>query len=159
MEQGEVYNLALKYANEVVDKYGIDDPEAMAKYLTGVAHIESKFDENAKNKHSSALGLMQMLSATQKEVETKRLKVEPADHSALLDPDYAMQLAAYEFGYQYKRYKGDWQKAIHSYNQGSFPGGHPNDGKNYAQNVLSFAGNDDLFADMNFGKGDRAEFY
>lgn len=130
MTEQQVYNLALQTAQTVAPEYGMD-PVALARASTAIAWIESSYNPNARNKRSTARGLMQMLIGTQREIETKylRKKHEP---NRIFEPAYAMLLAQNYIGYQYNRYNGDWTKAIHAYNQGSFPGVKPNDGRNYA---------------------------
>lgn len=177
MNQTEVYNLARKWADEYSDKYNVD-PDMFAKMLVGIAKKESNFNEKAQNKKSTARGLMQMLICTQREVEAKRLKIPFAvamfpcknyttapvgskSDDEIFNPDYAMQLAAAELGYQYKRYKAKypqttWQVAVHAYNQGSYPGARKNDGLAYAKDVLSSTNED--FAEVNLG-ANRREFY
>ncbi len=152
MTEKEVYRLALNHASDIAPKYGAD-PIAMARHLTGIASVESRFDPKAKNSGSTARGLMQILICTQREIENKRAKIpfapamfdcsyykhqQPPMVSRELDkvfnPDYAMMLASYELGYQYKRYGGDWKKAVHAYNQGSYKAS-GKEGNNYASKV------------------------
>lgn len=151
MEVMDVYNLAYKWADAYGTPLGLN-PDLIAKYMTGIAWKESNFNPDAKNKASSARGLYQMLINTQREVESKRAKVPFATASLkssaypkapvskvlpdkIYNPDYATQLAVLEFLYQLKRYNYDYTKALHAYNQGSYPGGNKSDGANYANSV------------------------
>jgi hypothetical protein len=134
MTENEVFELALTVSNEIADKYGADASE-LAMYLTGIARVESNYNPSAKNKKSTARGLLQMLICTQREIEKKYANVEfaPAmvscknypddivarEYDKIFNPDYAMFLSAIELGRQYKRYGGDWFRAVHAYNQGS----------------------------------------
>lgn len=152
LTENQVYSLA-KFWSDIYAPPVDADPNQMALYLTSIAKKESTFNPNAKNKKSTARGLMQILINTQREIELKRAKVPFANASIksksftkapanpllpdkIYDPDYAMQLATAYFAYQYKRYSGNWQKAIHAYNQGSFPGSKKSDGENYASAVM-----------------------
>lgn len=149
LTESQVYSLAMDWANVYGPKYGVE-PQDLAKVLTGIARVESTYNPDAKNKKSTARGLMQMLIDTQREVESKHAKVPFAIASVksgafkkapvgvpdkIYDPNYAMQLAAAYLGYQIRRYKYDWDKAIHAYNQGSFPGVRKQDGLNYLAKV------------------------
>lgn len=180
MSEFEVMALAKRNASVIAPAYGID-PEQLAKYLTAIAKLESNYNEKAKNKTSTARGLMQILICTQREIEKKRAKVpfapasyncknfsgQPAtvnpDQDVIYNAEYCMFLAAHELAYQYNRYKkkypNGWQIAVHAYNQGSFPGTRKTDGSKYAQTVLKNAGtlNTD-FAYMELG-APRQEFY
>jgi len=67
--------------------------------------------------------------------------VSEAKDRLLFDADYAIMLAAYELAYQYKRYKKNWEKAVHAYNQGSYPG-NLTDGGKYVSKVNKAFGKD-----------------
>jgi soluble lytic murein transglycosylase-like protein len=151
LTENQVYSYAMDWANAYASKVGAD-PQRLARTLMAIAKVESNYDASAKNKKSSARGLMQMLINTQREVELKHAKVPFAvagmrassfpkapfvtgGPDAMYDPNYSMQLAAAYLAYQYKRYKGDWTKAIHAYNQGSYPGTRKNDGIAYVKKV------------------------
>jgi len=149
-----VFNTAYAYSKPYASKLGID-AGLMALYLTAIAKKESNFTTNAKNKNSSARGIMQILNCTQRAIE-KRLKVPFQPMNGICktlrgginvplvidkltnDPNYSIMLAANELVYQFKRY-GDWGKAIHAYNQGSYNG--KSDGEKYKNNVLALANN------------------
>ena len=149
-----VFNTAYAYSQPYANKFGVD-ASLMAIYLTAIAKKESNFNTSAKNKNSSARGIMQILNCTQRAIE-KRLglpfqpmngkcntlrggiNVPLALDKLMNDPNYSIMLAANELAYQYKRYK-DWGKAIHAYNQGSYSG--KADGEKYKNNVLALANN------------------
>lgn len=156
MDKEEFRAIAYKHAKTVESVYGAK-PEEMAAYLTAIAEVESTFRIDARNKNSTARGIMQFLICTQRECEKKRVKGEfaPAMFSCkhyvtktvdeskdrlLIDADYAVMLAAYELGYQFKRYKQNWEKAVHAYNQGSYPGGNLNEGGKYVAKVKKNVG-------------------
>jgi soluble lytic murein transglycosylase-like protein len=115
-------------------KYKVD-PNELAKYAVAIAIKESNLNPNAKNKNSSAAGLMQLINSTRKEIEAK-LGLKNVPNSKIYDPEYAMQLGVWYLLKQYNRY-GNWQEAVHAYNQGSVPGKNPQDGENYAYAVMN----------------------
>lgn len=133
----QAFAFAYPYAKIYTDnnkKYEVD-PNELAKYAVAVAIKESRLNPNAKNKTSSAAGLMQLIDGTRREIEAKLgLKKVPA--SKIYDPEYAMRLGVWYLLKQYNRY-GNWQDAIHAYNQGSVPGKNPKDGENYAYSVMN----------------------
>lgn len=130
MTEQQVYALALDTANKLAPPQGVD-PVQLARTATAIAWVESSYNPNARNRRSTARGLMQMLIGTQREIETKFLK-KKHEPNRIFDPAYAMLLAQTYILYQYERYNNDWTKAVHAYNQGSFPGTKPRDGANYA---------------------------
>lgn len=149
-----VYNTAYAYSKPYASKLGIN-AELMALYLTAIAKKESNFTTDAKNKKSSARGIMQILNCTQRAIEKRMklpyqpmngtcstlrvgIKVPLAIDKLMNDANYSIMLAANELAYQFKRY-GDWGKAIHAYNQGSYNG--KTDGEKYKNNVLALANN------------------
>lgn len=181
MTEIDVHGLAKRHASVIAPAYGIDEDQ-LAKYLTAIAKLESNYNAGAKNKSSTARGLMQILICTQREIEKKRAKVPfaPASYNCksftgqpdtvdsaddvIYNPEYCMYLAAHELAYQYKRYvkkyaKNVWQIAAHAYNQGSYPGTRKQDGANYANTVLKNAGtlNED-YAYIELGAS-RQEYY
>lgn len=151
MIESEVYSLAYEAAAKVQLRYPTTNQNELAKWATAIAKTESNFNPDAKNKSSTARGLMQMLICTQREVEKKHAKVDfaPASYSCksypqstvdraedkIYDPEYAMLLAVFYLAYQYRRYK-DWHKAVHAYNQGSYPGSSKDNGQKYLQICL-----------------------
>lgn len=180
MKQQEVFNLAKKYADMVAPQYGVD-ANKLATYLTGIARVESNFNPAAKNKSSTARGLMQILICTQREIEAKRAKVQfpeamypcksyksaPVGSQAndkVFNAEYALFLAAHELAYQYKRYvkkypTNTWQIAVHAYNQGSYPGSRKGDGQKYSAAVFKHVGSNDNFASYFGGDSNRQEYY
>lgn len=158
MTQQEVYNQALANAfwiTQNIARFKNIDPYALARVSTGVAKVESNFNPTAKNKSSSARGLMQILICTQREIEAKYLKVKNFPEASLpcksypkapvntkiLDkiytPFYGMLIGQVYLAYQYNRYN-DWAKAIHAFNQGSYNKSAPKAaGKTYLAKVNS----------------------
>lgn len=142
MTLNEVYSIALNNAfwiKQNLTRFSNIDPYALARVSTAVAKVESNFNEKAKNTNSSARGLMQILICTQREIELKYLKIEwpvaslrcksyPKAPVNASKPDrmysgkYGLLIGQVYLCYQFNRYKGDWQKAIFAYNQGSFNG-------------------------------------
>ena len=106
------------------------------------------FDTNAKNSKSSARGLMQMLKGTQCEIEKKFLK-QSCNPDSIYDARHAVELAQRYLVYQFNRYRKDWRKAVHAYNQGSYQPSRARafaEGENYATGVLSFYNSQDYAA-------------
>lgn len=153
MNTTEIYNIAIEAAECAANYYSVDS-QTLANYLVKIAQVESGGNPKAKNKNSTARGLMQMLICTQRENEKKRLKINYApamyscksypteivaeDQDKIFEPEYSMALAAVELAYQYDRYK-DWEKAIHAYNQGSFPA-NKSAGEHYVSLVMKQSG-------------------
>jgi hypothetical protein len=109
-----------RYAGKfVAEHYGISLDELVRVSLAIGKKENRSFNTNAKNPASSARGLMQMLVGTQKEIETKILKI-PHEPDKIFDPTYAVYLGQIEIAKQLKKYKNDWDKAIHAYNRGSY---------------------------------------
>lgn len=137
MDLSSVYSLMLDLSPDVAPKYGVN-PTLLAQLGTAIARKESKFNPAAKNRGSSAKGLMQILDGTKAEVEKKYAKVSSAPASKMYDARYNAMLGLHYLGYQMKRYKGDVDKAVHAYNQGSFPGVHEADGVAYRNSVREY---------------------
>ena len=168
MTEKEVYSIAIGYSKQFAGKYKAN-PEELATVLVAIAKVESNLNPSAKNKSSTARGLMQFLICTQREVEKKRAKTgfAPAMYSCkvyptktvslsedkMFEPDYAIKLAVHEIGYQFSRYK-KWNMAIHAYNQGSCRAKN-SEGNKYAAKVGSKLNLD--LATIDNGK--RREFY
>lgn len=118
LTEQQVYGIAYRVAQDVAPTYGVD-PVQLAKAATAIAYIESNYNINAKNKHSTARGIGQLLEKTQKWVEDKF--VGEGNHpEKIWDPEYSLMLVEHYLGYQYNRYNNSWRKAISAYNQGSY---------------------------------------
>lgn len=102
---------------KLIDGINVD---LLVKHSIALAYQESKFNADAKNKNSSASGLFQILTNTQKDIETRILKIKNQDRSKIFDPNYSAYLAIAYFAYQVKRYGNDFNKAIIAYNLGSW---------------------------------------
>lgn len=118
LTEAQTYGYHKAIAPKVAVAYGLS-----ADDLTRIAFAVNKkenrsFNAAAKNPASSARGMMQMLSGTQKEVETKILKVKNSPDK-IFDPVYAIYLGQIELARQVKRYN-DWEKGVHAYNRGSY---------------------------------------
>lgn len=109
-----------RVAGDIVAKfYGIS-PDDLVRVSLAIGKKENRsFNTLAKNPASSARGLMQMLLGTQKEIESKQLKIAH-NPDKIYEPTYAVYLAQIEIAKQLKRYGYDWKKAIHAYNRGSY---------------------------------------
>ncbi len=119
MTAAEAYKIHISQAQKVGEMLGIA-PYELAKYAFAVQKVENRqFNPAATNKSSSARGMMQMLKGTQKEIETKYLKKDFVP-DRIFNAEYAVFLGQYELGRQLNRYKGNWRKAVHAYNQGSY---------------------------------------
>jgi|GEM_PF-5652999 len=152
-----VYNKALQYANDLLGRYGAN-PKELAIHITGIAGVESSFNALAKNRGSSARGLVQILINTQRDIEKRIAGISHAkaslysskfpdapfheckgedcfDVDKIYDWEYALYLGTVYLAYQFHRYDGDWAKAIHAYNQGSHPGTRVQDGISYLNKV------------------------
>ena len=127
-----VYLLALRIARAIAPKYGANAHD-LARIMTALTLKESTWNPKAKNPKSTARGLVQMLSGTQRYVETSMLGI-PSNPDAIWDPAYAMILGMTYLAYQFKRY-GNWPTAIHAYMQGSYPGTNKGDGQAYQKDV------------------------
>lgn len=133
----EAYNLAFPYAKIYTSankKYNVN-PNELAKYTVATAIKESNLNPNAKNKNSSAKGLMQIIDSTRKEIENK-LGLKKVATNKIFDADYSMRLGTWYLLKQFNRY-GNWFDALHAYNQGSVPGVHSQNGKDYAASVIN----------------------
>ena len=156
MTEQAAYSLHIESSRKVASMIDVS-PSELAQYAFAVNKIENRpLDPKARNKSSSARGMMQMLLGTQKELETKYLKDSHVPDN-IFKPDYAIYLGQYELARQYKRYKGDWRKAIHAYNRGSYQPTKSNTkgfayGENYANSVVNMLYKTD-FASLNSGAG------
>lgn len=101
------------------NKYSWIDVYKMADTITAICYIESKFDPKAKNKYSSAKGLMQMTDPAKSDAE-RWLNLPTAPSSKMYNPEYNLKLGITYFLYQYKRYNFDLNKSIIAYNQGFY---------------------------------------
>lgn len=142
--ESQAYQLHIAVARMIANKYYKSlnlNPSDIARYALAVNKKENRqFNPKAKNPNSSARGMMQMLIGTQKELETKYLKIAHKP-DAIYNPQHAVFLGQYELVRQLKRYKGDWKKAIHAYNRGSYLPKNRKSytaGELYTNSVLSF---------------------
>lgn len=141
MTQADAYKIHLQQSYNVAKKLSVNRLD-LAKYAMAVNRYENRqLAPNAKNSKSSARGMMQMLIGTQKELETKYLKVAH-NPDKIFEPSYAIYLGQYELARQYIRYGRDWRKAIHAYNRGSYQPSKSNtsnfaSGENYATGVIN----------------------
>jgi hypothetical protein len=127
LSQQDVYNLFQKTGKDLQKMYPKYQAIPLAEWVkvcVAVAKIESKFNTSAKNKSSTATGMMQILKPTKKEIETKILKVIPTTtQTALLDAGYSAKLGMAYIGYFYlnpNKGNKNWKRTIISYNQGHY---------------------------------------
>lgn len=139
LTEAQAYKLHKDVAPKVAAYYGLD-AEDLTRYGFAINKKENRqFNVKAKNPASTARGLMQMLVGTQREIETKILKIRHKP-DAIYDALYAIYLGQIELARQVKRYN-DWNKGIHAYNRGSY---NPNSqgfksGEAYRTDVLNNA--------------------
>ncbi len=185
MTEQDVYKLALQLAQDIAPRYGLDVVK-LARFTTAVVNVETgrTYNPSLKNKTSSARGLMQVLSCTQRWMEEKLSlpfapqsvalgssckqyakknppQVSP-DKDRMYEPGYNMRIGMMYAAYQLKRYGQDERKAAHAYNQGSFNGSSA--GSAYASTVLSrksgidFAAHERSFQDV-YAEASRTRHY
>ncbi len=158
MTEQDVYKLALQTAQTIAPIYGLD-VVPLARFATALANVETggTYNPLAKNRSSSARGLMQVLICTQRWMEEKlKLPFAPAsvqlgssckqytsrnpatttpDRDRMYDAAYNMKIGMTYAAYQLKRYGQDERRAAHAYNQGSYNASSA--GVAYANKVLS----------------------
>jgi hypothetical protein len=137
MPLSTVITLARKVAPRALTKFPVTSPAILARVATAIARQESRLYPLAHNGYTGsneAIGLMQMLPDTQRDVSA--WLGLPYDRQKLYDPEYALLLGSAYVAYQKQRY-GDWDKAIYSYYAGSYPGAarHQSDARTYVENV------------------------
>ena len=150
MTTEQVKKLVQKTSKKIAENYGLDENK-LSQIATAIIWKESRNDPNAKNKGSTARGLMQVLINTQRETEKKYAKVPFAvaqykssyypeapvgKTDKMYDPEYNVLIGMNYLAYQLKRY-GDTTKGIHAYNQGSYPA-RKFDGMKYADSVNKY---------------------
>jgi hypothetical protein len=118
LNEKQVYNIALREAQNIAPLYGVNEVQ-LARAATAICYIESGYNILAKNKHSTARGIGQLLLPTQQWIENKLAKTGN-NPTKVFEPEYSIQLIEHYLGYQYMRYDKDWGKAIFAYNQGSY---------------------------------------
>ena len=119
----QVYNLALTTATYLVQNVAIASDINVLDFTdtaTGIAFVESKFNPLAKNKKSTAKGLMQMLDTTKNWVENKFLGTKPSPTARMYEPTYNLRVCMTYLAYLYKKYDNDWGKAVWAFNQGNY---------------------------------------
>lgn len=125
MKREELEKIITEQTNKLLNTHqslmtGID-LDVFKAHALAIAFQESRFNEKAKNKTSTAKGLYQILDGTRRDIEKRILKInDKSPYDDIWKPDYNTYLALGYLAYQYKRYKNDWQKAIIAYNLGSW---------------------------------------
>lgn len=157
LDNDDVYLLALRAIPKVTDRYPVADGNTFARILTGLSFQESCVNKKAKGylcfdtearplnskgtAISSALGLTQVLTGTQRAIE-KLMHWPERSYSDRADPQYAMDLCAAYLAYFYnggaKTPRGDWYKALVAYHDGHYSKGGA--GNSYAKTVLKHVG-------------------
>lgn len=151
LSKENIIDLVKKTSKKIAPQYGLDS-SLLAQTATAIIWKESRFKPDAENKNSTARGLFQVLITTQRETEKKRAKVPfaVAKHKSsafpsapvgkedkMFEPEYNILIGMHYLAYQLKRY-GELGKAIHAYNQGSYPGNWKFDGIQYADSVQKY---------------------
>lgn len=96
------------------------DGKMWRRVLVSLAKTESNNNPTAKNRSSSARGLMQILKGTQADIE-RRLGWPQRPNEALDNPAYAMMLAAYYVAWLYmNKAQKSWDRTVVAYNQGHY---------------------------------------
>ncbi|MEZ5536756.1 MAG: transglycosylase SLT domain-containing protein [Thiolinea sp.] len=86
------------------------------EWILGVMRRESAFNAEAES-HVKALGLMQLMPATAREVGN-RLGMKVSGKSEILEPAVNVQLGSAYLGSMLSRFKGNYAKATAAYNAG-----------------------------------------
>lgn len=99
------------------------DIEKFKRHGLTIAFHESKFDEKAKSKSSTAKGLFQILDGTRRDIEKRLMKLDDkSPYEKIWDIDYNAYLGLGYFASQLQRYKLNWEQAIIAYNLGRWKG-------------------------------------
>lgn len=121
LTEKQAFNKAINIAKYLKDNYfNWIDIKLFAIATVSIIKVESTFDTQATNPHSTAKGLMQITNPTKKELETKILKLKEAPLSKMFDADYNMFLGMGYLAYQMERYDINLKKGVIAYNQGHF---------------------------------------
>lgn len=117
----EVARLANEACQKLSGKFpSLASSKMWRRVLVALAKTESGNNPLAKNRSSSARGLMQILKGTQADIE-RRLGLTPKAPEALDDPAYSMLLAAYYVAWLHmNKAAKSWEKTVVAYNQGHY---------------------------------------
>jgi len=150
----QLRNIITKYATLYANQLGLDK-QGLEDLGVAIAMVENRpLDAKARNKSSTARGIMQVLICTQREVEAKYLKIDfpkaqfpckyypnapvgTANDDKMYDADYNVRVGMRYLAYQVARYKGDYYKAAYAYHKGSYPVKDDGGGKSYANKALA----------------------
>ena len=108
-------NKALKYY-PVIEQYSMEykiDP----LFITSVIKAESNFDPNAKSK-KGAIGLMQIMPSTAKEIAHKYLNISDFTEEKLYDPELNIKLGVYYVKILSEMFNNNTNLVLASYNAG-----------------------------------------
>jgi hypothetical protein len=120
MTEQQVYNIAFVQASYLREQHlSWVNPYETARIMTAISFIESTYNPNAKNSHSTAKGLTQVTNPAKQDTE-RWLKISNAPYSKMYDPNYNMLIGTRYFLYQFNRYGKDLKKSVIAYNQGSY---------------------------------------
>lgn len=146
LKPSAVYDYALRAISTIRNKYPVSDERYFARLLVCISFQESCiaknavgfecFDTEAKAKTTTATGLMQVLTGTQRYIE-KLMKWPQRPFDDRKDPQYALELGAAYLGYLYGRKANgkDWFRTIASYHDGHYKGSN-SPGAKYARLVM-----------------------
>ena len=108
-------NKALRYY-PIIEKYSIEykvDP----LFITSIIKVESNFNPDAKSK-KGAIGLMQIMPPTAKEISEKYFGVTDFNETKLYDPDFNVKLGVYYVKILSDMFNNNTNLVLASYNAG-----------------------------------------
>ena len=100
------------YVRQYAYEYNV--PESL---IYAVIKVESNFDANAYSS-AGAMGLMQMMPSTFKEMTSDKYLGENLDVDELFDPEVSIRYGTYYLKYLHEWFDGNWDNAIAAYNGG-----------------------------------------
>ena len=108
-------NKALKYY-PVIEQYSVEykiDP----LFITSIIRAESNFNPNAKSK-KGAIGLMQIMPSTAKEIAQKYLNITDFSEEKLYEPELNIKLGVYYVKILSEMFNNNTNLVLASYNAG-----------------------------------------
>ena len=108
-------NKALKYY-PVIEQYSVEyktDP----LFITSIIRAESNFNPNAKSK-KGAIGLMQIMPSTAKEIAQKYLNISDFTEEKLYEPELNIKLGVYYVKILSEMFNNNTNLVLASYNAG-----------------------------------------
>ncbi|MCR4663457.1 MAG: lytic transglycosylase domain-containing protein [Endomicrobiaceae bacterium] len=108
-------NKALKFY-PIIEQYSMEynvDP----LLITAVMKVESNFNPDAKSK-KGAIGLMQLMPSTAKEIAEKYLNISPFKEEKLYDPEFNVKIGIYYVKLLSEMFNNNTNLVLASYNAG-----------------------------------------